>query len=261
MEKEEKGEDKEMEDSGENKEKSGEEENKDEVKIEESDNSSDEKGEDTVENSEIKDTEKVSSGKMNQENKQLKRIFFVIAIFALFFVGIFISINSAKSFDYQGVKFYVDKQTMVGKTIYRTSLPVNSGIKVTGGAVFADYSFYLRNDPRTLKNLPIEGELTLMKNVVMNFTGDFKCEGKGIIAVANLINVLEILDATIIKDETAICDSEGKYTFLQIQIGDETSIEQFGPSCYNLNINNCEVLEVTEKYIVELLTKVNKNIS
>ena len=257
MEKEEKDEDKEEENNGENEEKNEKEENKDDAEVEENNDSDDEKSEDAVESAEIKDTEKVTDREINKENKQLTRIFFVIGMFVLFFAGIFISINSAKSFVYEEINFDIVKEGEL--ILYKTSLPVNSEHKMTGGAVFADYNFYLRNDPRKLKNLPIEGELTLMRNAVINFTEDFKCAGDGIIAVANVLNVLNVLDVELITDETAGCDPEGRYTFLRLQSGDETSIEQFGPSCYNLNINNCEVLEVTEKYIVELLVEVSKN--
>ncbi len=200
----------------------------------------------------------------NKENKQLKKIFFVIGILVLFFLGIFFTINSMDRFTYKNVDFYVEKYCDSGPpclTVYRTSLPVNSEHKITGKAVFADYNFYFRNDPRKLKDIPvnIDGKFTLMRNLVANFTGSFNCDGDGIIAIANLVNVLEVLDVEAIKDETAGCDPDGRYTFLQLQAGNETSIEQFGSSCYNLNINNCEILEVTEKYIVELLSEVTKN--
>ncbi|MCK4647634.1 hypothetical protein KAT24_01750 [Candidatus Pacearchaeota archaeon] len=209
-----------------------------------------------VENPEVEETEKVDEG-IKKENKQLKKIFFIIGVFVLFFVGVFAFIDSVRHFTYMGIDFDVVKEGEL--ILYRTSLPVDSKIKVTGGAVVADYNFYLRNDPRKLKNLPLEGELTLMSNVVINFTGDFLCGGKGMLAIGNLLVVLDVLDVTVIKNETAGCDPDGEYTFLQLQLGNETSIEQFGPSCYNLNINNCEVLEVTEKYIVGLLSEVNKN--
>ena len=239
--------------------KESEEENKDEIKEDVNEDSDGEKGQEekTIGNPKVEETEKVGEGDREKENKQLKKVFFIIGLLSLFFIGIFLFVSSIRQFTYEGLDFEVVKE---GKIIlYRTSLPVNSQHKVTGGAVFADYNFYLRTDPRKLKNLPIEGELTLMKNAVINFTEDFKCGGKGIIAVANIMNVLDVLDVTLIKDEIARCDYSGTYTFLRLQTGNETSIEQFGPSCYNFNINNCEVLEVTEKYIVELLSEVTKN--
>jgi hypothetical protein len=212
-----------------------------------------------------KEKDDAEEGDSNKEikkgNKQLKQIFFVMGVCILLFVGVFMFLNSVRHFKYQGVDFEIVKEGEL--ILYQTSLPVNSQSKLTtnAAAVFGNYNFYLRNDPRRLKNIPlnIEGELSLMRNTVINFTGDFNCNGDGIIAVANVVNVLKVLDVTAIKDESAGCDPEGTYTFLQLQLGDETSIEQVGPSCYNLNINNCEVLEVTERYIVELLSEITKN--
>jgi hypothetical protein len=215
-----------------------------------------ESGDGVEEPAEINDRER-------KENKQLKKIFFIIGILALFFLGVFLVLNSSRKFTYEGVDFEMEKYCDSGPpclTVYRTSLPVNSNKKfTTGKIILGDYNFYLRNDPRKLKDLPVEGELTLMPNLVINFTEDFKCGGPGVIAVVNLGVVLDVLDVKVITDETAGCDPDGRYTFLRLQTGNETSIEQFGPSCYNLNINNCEVLEVTEKYIVELLSEVTKN--
>jgi len=196
-----------------------------------------------------------------KEDKQLKKIFFVLGILALFFLGTILVTNTSKKFTYEGVDFEMEKYCDARPclTVYRTSLPVDSDKKfTTGKIILGNYNFYLRNDPRKLESFPVQGELTLMKNLVINFTEDFNCEHR-MIAVANLLVVLDVLDVEAITDETAGCDPSGRYTLLRLQTGDETSIEQFGPSCYNLNINNCEVLEVTEKYIVELLSEVTKN--
>jgi hypothetical protein len=207
-----------------------------------------------------KNEESAKEGEQNKNQiKELKKVFLIIGILSLFFLGIFFFINSQSSFEYKGVKFYIDKQTMNGKTLYRTGLPVDSNQKITAGVIYANYNFYFRKDPRILKNLPWEGDLTLMPDLVINFTGDLNCDGDGIIAIANLQTVLEVLDVSMIKDETAVCDPLGRYTLLQLQLGEETKIEQIGHSCYNLYVNNCEILEVTEKYIVEVLSEVTKN--
>ena len=55
------------------------------------------------------------------------------------------------------------------------------------------------------------------------------------------------------KDPKADFDPEGRYVFIKIQPGDTTSIEQTGDYCYNLNVNNCEILKVTERFLVETL--------
>jgi hypothetical protein len=35
----------------------------------------------------------------------------------------------------------------------------------------------------------------------------------------------------------------------------QTNIEQKGTSCYQINVNNCEVLKATEKFMIEVLVK------
>jgi hypothetical protein len=89
---------------------------------------------------------------------------------------------------------------------------------------------------------------------------DFKCEGKGIIAIQNLLNLYKFIGITVMSDENATCDPEAKYTFIQILEGSETKIEQTGQSCYNIYINNCEILEGTEKLMIETFANVNKAI-
>ena len=119
------------------------------------------------------------------------------------------------------------------------------------------YNIYLRNDPRKL-NVPVDNKINFKENMVINMTEDFNCNGDGIIALANLVKLSELMDIRVIKDPNASCDAEGRYMFVQIQEGDETSIEQFGPACYNLNINNCEILEVTEQLMLEIFFRFNE---
>ena len=57
------------------------------------------------------------------------------------------------------------------------------------------------------------------------------------------------------KDENASCDAEGEYMFIQIEEGEETNVEQFGPSCYKLIVSDCEILPVTERFMIEMFVK------
>jgi hypothetical protein len=157
--------------------------------------------------------------------------------------------NSLSSFEYEGVKFKTVKEGEL--ILYRTALPV-----IHRGEE-DEYNFYLRNDPREL-NVSFEGGLDIQENVVINETGNFICDGDGVIAVANMVNLYEIIGTEIIKDDTADCDIQGRYMFIRLQQGNETNIEEFGPSCYNININNCEILKGTEKFMIETFIEVNK---
>ena len=190
-----------------------------------------------------------SKEEIKKENKQLRNILIGVGIVAIIFLLIFLFGYLASHFKYKGVKFQIVQEGEL--ILYQTSLPVIYEGKVV------PYNIYLRNDPRKLeKTVPASGVLLLLDDIVLNMS-EFDCEGDQIIAIANLVQLYDIIGSNIIRDENASCDSEGRYTFLQIHPGNETSIEKTGPSCYNLNVNNCEILEVTERFMAGILVRVN----
>ena len=119
-----------------------------------------------------------------------------------------------------------------------------------------NYNFFLRNDPRKSK-VDFNGELEIKKLAVMNSEEEFSCDGNGIIAVANLRQLYEMVGTKIIRDENATCDSEGRYIYINLKEGEKTKIEQIGKACYDIVINNCEILEGTERFMVETFAKIN----
>ena len=190
---------------------------------------------------------------IKSEDKILRNFFIGIGIIIVVIVLIILISNFAKSLEYEGVKFEIVKEGNL--VLYKTLVPVTyQGKKIS-------YQFYLRNDPRNLgKNIPFEGDVRLAKNLVINSTDDFNCDGDGIIAVANLVNLYKISGIEVIKDENATCDAEGRYAFIQLQTGNQTSIEKFGPVCYNVNINNCEILKALERLMLEYFIEINKGL-
>ena len=155
--------------------------------------------------------------------------------------------NFINNFEYRGVEF----QKVNEVAPYKTSFPVMYNGEIV------PYNIYLRNDPRELDKIKFNGSMNLIENIVFSSTSDFNCNGDGIIAVANMANFYRLLGVNIFKNESLSCDSEDKYTFIRIQEGNETNIEQFGWSCYNININNCEILEGTERFLIESFVEVN----
>jgi len=187
---------------------------------------------------------------LNAQNKILKNFLLgIMAVILLCFV-IFLVINQSKNFEYEGVKFKIVKEGAL--VLYRTSIPViYQGKEVP-------YNFYLRNDPRKLVDVPFEGEINLGQILVINSTESFNCDGDGIIAMANLLNLYKISGIDVIKDDNATCDLEGRYAFIKLQEGNETWIEKFGPACYNVYINNCEILKALERLMIESFIEINK---
>lgn len=183
---------------------------------------------------------------VEKNNKQLKIILIIGGLIIMSIFGLALFIDSVRNFGYNGLKFEIQKEGEV--IIYTTAFPVYSSI--TGKQV-ADYNIYLRNDPRKIKDIPIIGEINLQEIIVINISEEFDCNKDEVIAVANMVQIFGALGNKVMKDQNATCDDEGRYTFVQIKSGNETNIEQFGPSCYYLNVNNCEILQVTERFIIE----------
>lgn len=198
-------------------------------------------------------------------NKILKSILIIILVIAVAFVAFIFISKSLTKFEYRGVDFEVVKFCDSGPpclTTYKTSLPVrvygNNTIKVVRPSEKTnDYNFYIRNDPRDL-DVDFKGQIVFKENMVLNSEEDFICEGKGAIAGANLVRLYEILGARVMKDENATCDPFGRYTLITIKQGNETKIEHRWPACYDIYIKDCEVLEGTEKFMIETFVEFNK---
>lgn len=211
------------------------------------------------------ENEKISSPEqMKKETKIFKIIIITLMGFVLLFLGVLWLISYLNHFSVGGVIFEIDKTDMVGKTIYKTSLPVTYQDGTTGKIISADYNFYFRTDPRKLSEIPFEGDMILRENMVLNMTEDFNCNGNGIIALANVLNLYKVIGTKVIKDENATCDEiYGRYMFLSIKEGNETSIMDYGlkGTCYNIYVKGCDILPATEKFMLETLIKVNKAIN
>jgi len=193
----------------------------------------------------VEEQKVATKDQVKDQNKLLKNFLIALAIFTLVFVLIILAIYASRNFDYRGIQGDVIKEE--GVIFYHISFPIILNEKPM------NYNVYLRNDPRKLENIPFNGELHLLEMMVINSSDDVSCEGDGGIAIINLQQVLRVLGTNIIKDPNATCDSEGRYMLVNIKQGDSTLIEQTGPACYNLHVNDCEILKVTEKFLMEAL--------
>jgi ribosomal protein L23 len=188
--------------------------------------------------------------------KKERKIFLVIILamlgFAALFAATYFISDSFNHLTIEGVKFTLDETTMTGKTLYKTSIPVTfNGSK-------ADYNFYLRNNPKKTNEIPFNGTLLIMRNMVLNQTENFNCDGDGIIGVANVLKLYNILGVEVISDKNATCDSQERYIFLNIKEGNETRIDQTGKTCYEIQVKDCEILSATERFMIETFIKANE---
>lgn len=202
-----------------------------------------------------------SKEQLKKETKIFKIVAIVIIGLVLMFLGVLWIMNATKTFDVGGVIFEIDKTDMVGKTLYKTSLPVQGTSEVTGRVVTGEYNFYLRNDPRQLEaDIPFYGIMKLKKENVINMSEDFNCDGDGVIAIANMVKLYGIIGGNVIKDENASCDSLGRYGFINILRGNETYIDRYGPACYNLYVKDCDILKVTERFMLDMFIDTNQKV-
>lgn len=202
-----------------------------------------------VKGKELSEQEKVKA----KENKFLSRFFIVILLFFLAIIVAFFIMKSPSHTKYNGITFNVIKE---GELIFY-EVPFN----VANNGKPAVYNIYLRNEPKKLnKEIPFKGELELKNYMVLDVTTEnLFCDGDWNIAIGNMLN-LNIFNIEIMKDENAGCDPEGEYMFVQIEEGEKSMIEQTGPSCYKLIVSDCEVLPVTERFMIEVFSEVNKHL-
>jgi hypothetical protein len=188
--------------------------------------------------------------------KKEKKIFLIIILtmigFSLFFAISYLIGDSFNHIKVESVKFILDKTTMAGRTLYKTSIPVMFN------ASKADYNFWLRENPTLTNKIPFNGTLLIMKNMVINQNSNFNCDGDGIIGVANLVRLYGVLDVSVIADKNATCDSKERYVYLNIKTGNETRIDQTGKTCYEMTVKDCEILPATERFMIETLIETNE---
>ena len=193
---------------------------------------------------------KPNKDQMRQEKKQLRNVLLGLGIFVILIILAVFFINSVKSFEYKNTKFDIVREGDL--ILYNTKIALVN----EKGENYMNYNFFLRNDPRKL-NVDFNGELEIKKLAVINSEEEFNCDGDGIIAVANLRILYDMIGTKVIRDENATCDSEGRYMYINLKSGDKAKVEQVGNACYDIIINNCEILPVTERFMVETFTKIN----
>lgn len=186
----------------------------------------------------------------DKERKQLRNILLGLGVFVILIILAVFFISSIRSFEYKDTKWDIVREGNL--LLYDTKLPLFN----EKGEQYLNYNFFLRNDPRDL-NVDFNGKLEIKDAMVINAEEEFSCDGDGIIAVANLRQLYEIIGTKVIKDESAGCDSEGRYMYVNLKSGDETKIEKTGNACYDILISNCEILPATERFMVETFAEVN----
>ena len=218
------------------------------------------------ENDEKEDDNNFKLGEI--QNKQVKwAVFFMIGIILIVVLFFAIKSNFIDKFDYKGLEF---QKTQLGDIrFYSARFPVVSGT----GQVIGDYAVNLRNDPRKL-NMPINTttgkiEFTVDRNkygdVYISLNPFMKiCEDSGIavLTISSFLRDSGLNVKSAVTDKAYArannltqrwCDNSVYDTIIIVTDGNETSITEIYPNCYELKFKECEVLQVSEKFILLIL--------
>lgn len=216
-----------------------------------------------------KEPEKKKISKKGIKKKQNKQVMWAIILMAsLIFIIIivpFITKNFINKFQYINLDF---QKTQLGNMkFYSTKIPVAD----SSNNVIGSFSINFRNDPRELENINFKKTTT-----VPVFTKDkpvYISPGKierncvessaatltiaGFLRQFAQLNVSAGISDKKVAEENNFpyitCANTKKNTVIEIIEGNETKIEQISPDCYRLIYKDCEIMKVSEKFILAII--------
>ncbi|NMB66949.1 hypothetical protein GYA25_02740 [Candidatus Woesearchaeota archaeon] len=203
------------------------------------------------ENLEEDKSNKLNEIKESSASKNLLIILGFMLFCVLLFLGTYLLLGGSKSFTYKGILF---SKYQYSKTLMLYSFPVVINLN----NVHANYTFFLRKDPRKLKD-NFNGTINLKKELTIRVDGDFNCKGDGIVAVSNIQQLYQRMNIQVYGDNNISCNDTSKNeVLLTIKQGDKTRLVQDKDNCYTIYVKDCEILEGTEEFIVETVAKLNE---
>ena len=186
---------------------------------------------------------------IKSEKKMFAIFLGILVLIAAVFAAYLILSRASTNFTYNGVQYTIVKKGDL--TFYDTKIP----IIVNGTPV--QYNVFIRNDPRVLeKQVPFNGTMYIRPYIAINYTTDLYCNGDEIISLANMNLLYSAIGSQValINSTTypnATCDPQGRYVFVNIQQANETGVQEIGPACYNIYVSNCQILQGTERFMVQ----------
>ena len=185
----------------------------------------------------------------------LSMVFVIAAIIVFYWLSL-----ESKKFTYGGASF---EKTESGKiTFYNARFPLVD----SSGNVATNLDVLFKEDPRLLKDIPIEGVIELRQNTFIAIPNDIWAENcKDSIVAATTLSLflkkagLTVEPASLNETDAAkngvaqvSCDKASKYSIVVLQNGTDRFIKREG-DCYILQAGaNCDILNVTERFMVGL---------
>lgn len=207
--------------------------------------------------------------KISLNEKQSKQLFWaVILMIALLLIVLgtpYVVKNYFNKFIYAKLDF---EKTQLGDIkFYSVRIPV---LGRTGG-VTGTFSMNFRNDPRELEYIDYDVPNNKIKfkkeNVTyISFNPDMTTCEDNAIAISAFSGFLQGLGKLNISSATTYydfsrdnnlpyktCENSPDNTVILLDSGEKTEIKRISDKCYSITYNNCEILPVTEKFMLIIL--------
>jgi len=222
--------------------------------------------------SESKDSEnhKKKTKKLAAKEKQNRQLIWAIVLMiSVLVIVIFVPLikyQFINKFAFSELEF---QKTQAGDIIfYSTRIPVGD----MDGSIIGSFFINFRNDPRKLEEEIVYKETTTMplfsrdKTVYIS-TGEMKrnCQDgtPAVLTLSGFLKQFALMDVSGAISNKKIAEENGfpfitclnspKNTVINLIEGNETKIVQTSPDCYTLEFKDCEVMKVSEKFILEII--------
>lgn len=196
--------------------------------------------------------EKVDKGSKEDNTKYNKILIYFGGILGFLVLGLVIWIVASyieHNFEYEEIPFNKIQEGDI--TVYRTYLPLTN----EKGENVGKHNIYLRTDPRVLSEIPFEGEIVFIDKMYINSTKELFCKGYGTISIENLAGLYRKLGVEVKSGQNISCGNGKDYVYVNIQPGEKTEVKQIKPACYDILVKDCEILEGTEKFLIESIVQ------
>lgn len=210
--------------------------------------------------------EKKSTSKDKQNKQLVWAIILMVSVLAIIILVPLIKYQFINKFVYSNLDFQ-KTQDSAGNIFYSTRIPVGDMY----GKVIGSFFINFRNDPRKLKDIEYKKTTTVpifsRDKTVYISTGNMSRNcADGTAATLTLsgflrqfaqMNVSGAIGDKKIAEENNLpfvtCLNSRNNTVINLVEGDETRIVQTSPDCYTLEFKDCEVMKVSEKFVLEII--------
>lgn len=204
----------------------------------------------------IEDSEVKKAKKQNRQTKIMVVIMIILltSVFLTYWIA-----QKRKTFEYKGMKFYKEKEGHL--VFYKSMLGY-----VTWGGESVPFVLKLRDDPRGLESIKVEGKIKNFRtNTVISLSpaiADCKDTVRIMVDFSMTLGAFGLKTSAATTDETyseknnvplITCKDAHRKTVIVMEEADETKIVKTG-DCYIMQIKNCEVQESFEKFILEFIS-------